>query len=135
MAHTQALTEEMLRPLVESFYEKVRRDSALAPVFASAISDWPRHHAHLTDFWSSVMLGTGRYKGYPVALHLRHAASLTPELFRRWLSLWRTTTAELLPGEVADLMQAKASRIAESLQLAIIHQRPPVAPSTPARTV
>lgn len=121
---TAALTEDMLRPLVERFYDRVRKDPALAPVFEAAITDWSEHEAHLTDFWSSVMLGTGRYKGYPVALHLRHAAHLTPDLFRRWLSLWHKTTAEVLPGSIAAAMQAKATRIADSLQLAILHQRP-----------
>lgn len=121
---TTALTEEMLRPLVERFYDHVRRDPLLGPVFDAAITDWSEHHAHLTDFWSSVMLGTGRYKGYPVALHMRHAAQLTPELFRKWLALWRQATAEIVDSSAAAALQVKAARIAESLQLAIFHPRP-----------
>jgi hemoglobin len=124
MMQPEILTEEMLRPLVERFYDRVRKDPGLEPVFSAAITNWAEHKTHLADFWSSVMLGSGRYTGYPVALHLRHAAKLTPELFGRWLSLWRTTTAEMLPDAIAGSMQAKASKIAQSLQFAIIHQRP-----------
>lgn len=113
------LEEVAIRPVVERFYDHVRADAALGPVFAAAVQDWNDHHARLADFWSSVMLTTGRYKGNPVALHLRHADALTPAAFARWLQLWAQTTDEMLPPEVARAMQAKAARIAESLQLAI----------------
>jgi hemoglobin len=118
------LEEAAIKPLVGRFYERVRADAELGPVFSEAVLDWDDHHARLADFWSSVMLATGRYKGNPVALHIRHSKALTPAAFNRWLSLWRETTEELLPLPVARAMQAKAERIAESLQLAIRHRRP-----------
>ncbi len=121
------IEESALRPLVERFYERVRADPLLGPVFAAAVHDWDDHHARLADFWSSVMLTTGRYKGNPVALHLIHAASMTPDRFARWLELWRETSAELLPPEAAAAVQAKAARIAESLQLAVQYRRPAAA--------
>jgi hemoglobin len=118
------LHEDALRPLVEQFYVRVRADPGLGPVFAGAVTDWEDHHARLTDFWSSLMFASGRYKGSPVALHLLHAEHLTPELFLRWLTLWRETTEEMLPSAAAAQMQAKAARVAESLQLAIRYRRP-----------
>lgn len=118
------IEETALKPLVERFYDRVREDPLLGPMFASAIDDWPDHHARLTNFWSSVMLRTGRYKGNPVALHLRHADALTPASFDRWLSLWAETTTEMLPDSIASALQSKAARIAESLQLAIQYRRP-----------
>jgi hemoglobin len=121
------IEEAWLRPLVERFYERVRSDALLGPVFAAAVHDWDDHHARLTDFWSSVMLTTGRYKGNPVALHLLHAGSMTPERFERWLELWRRTSSEMLTADAAEAVQAKAARIAESLQLAIQYRRPAAA--------
>jgi hemoglobin len=117
------LEESAIRPVVERFYERVRADGALGPVFQAAVHDWDDHHGRLADFWSSVMLTSGRYKGNPVALHLRHARALTPAAFERWLNLWALTTEEMLPLPVARAMQAKAARIAESLQLAIQYRR------------
>ncbi|WP_442679234.1 group III truncated hemoglobin [Sphingomonas sp. ASY06-1R] len=117
------LEETAIRPVVERFYERVRADATLGPVFQAAVHDWDDHHGRLTDFWSSVMLTSGRYKGNPVALHLRHAQALTPAAFDRWLTLWALTTEEMLPLPVARAMQAKAARIAESLQLAIQYRR------------
>ena len=119
-----AIEESEIGLLVDQFYGRVRHDALLGPIFANAIGSWPEHLARLCEFWSSVMLTSGRYKGSPVATHLRHAPVLTAATFERWLALWRITTAELLEPEVAAALQAKAERIAESLQLAIVH-RPP----------
>lgn len=113
------IDEADIRPLVERFYARVRIDPELGPVFAAVVHDWPDHHRRLTDFWSSVMLASGRYKGNPVALHMRYAEFLTAERFERWLALWRATSNELLPPDAAIAVQAKAARIAESLQLSI----------------
>lgn len=123
MERSLSLEESDLRPLVERFYERVRADALLGPIFGAAVHDWDDHHRRLVDFWSSVMFTSGRYKGNPVALHLIHADSLTPERFARWLALWRETSDELLPAEAAAALQAKAARIAESLQLAIQYRR------------
>ncbi|RYF24075.1 MAG: group III truncated hemoglobin [Oxalobacteraceae bacterium] len=117
------IEDAWLRPLVEAFYVRVRADPVLGPVFAVAVTDWADHHGRLTDFWSSVMLTTGRYKGNPVALHLHYADAMTPERFDRWLSLWRQTSDELLPPAAAAAVQAKAARIAESLTLAVRYRR------------
>lgn len=116
---TDIITEEALAALVDRFYAKVRRDPLLAPVFEGAVSAWPEHLEQLAAFWSSVMLTTGRYKGNPMAAHIRLGEAVTPALFARWLALWRETTAENFPPEVAARLQDKAERIAESLQLGI----------------
>jgi hemoglobin len=105
--------------LVTAFYARVRVDTELGPIFGDAIADWPEHLAKLTNFWSSVMLTSGRYKGNPMAAHLKHQARIAPALFDRWLALWQQTTDELMLPEAAAAMQAKAARIAESLQLAL----------------
>lgn len=113
------ITEEDIARLIPAFYARVRQDALLGPIFNGAIDDWPHHLVKLQDFWSSVMLTTGRYKGQPMAAHIRHDASLTREAFDRWLELWRQTTDELLPPATAAALQDKASRIGESLQLGV----------------
>ena len=70
------------------------------------------------DFWSSVMLTTGRYKGNPLAVHLRVEA-LEESMFTRWLALFRATAEELLPQELAASFRLKSERIAESLKLGL----------------
>ena len=119
------MTEAQLTELVHSFYGKVREDAVLGPVFDAAISDWPHHLGKMVDFWSSVMLTTGRYKGNPMMMHLKHVARIRPDMFDRWLELWRETASELLDEEGAAAVAAKAERIAESLQLGMFFKLEP----------
>lgn len=114
-----AIDEEGLKLLVAAFYARIRVDAQLGPIFNDAIDDWPEHLDKLAAFWSSVTLTSGRYKGQPVPAHMRHRARITPELFDRWLALWARTTDELMVPEAATILQAKAARIAQSLQLAM----------------
>jgi hemoglobin len=111
------LTEEAIATLVDAFYAKVRRDAALGPVFARAIADdaWPEHLATITDFWSTVMLKTGRYQGNAFRAHQR-VEGITPELFGRWLELWNETSHEILTAEAADAIHTRAVLIADSLK-------------------
>ena len=127
-----------LKSLVDAFYARVRADDALGPIFNDAIGDWPEHLEKLADFWSSVMLTSGRYKGQPVPAHMQHRDRITPALFERWLAIWAQTTDELMEPDAAAELQTKARRIAESLQLAIFFRldRPPVAvPTKPGAAI
>lgn len=123
------LDDAGLKKLVQAFYARVRADAELGPIFNDAIDDWPHHLDKLSAFWSSVMLTSGRYKGQPVPAHMKHKDRITPELFDRWLGLWKQTTDELMERDGAVALQAKAARIAESLQLAMFFRldRGPVA--------
>jgi hemoglobin len=113
------IDEAALERLIPAFYARVRADAAIGPMFEAAVHDWPGHLERLVAFWSSVMLTTGRYKGSPVAEHLKHKAAITPAMFDRWLAIWADTTDELLAPAAAAALQVKAARIAESLQLAL----------------
>ena len=117
------VTEEQIGRLIPAFYDRVRRDEQLGPIFDRAIDDWPLHLNKLQSFWSSVMLGSGRYKGQPMVAHLRHESAMSPENFDRWLTLWRKTTNDLLDEDGAHALQEKAERIAESLMLGVQFQR------------
>jgi hemoglobin len=108
------ITEAALARLVATFYARVRKDPLIGPVFNGAVDDWDAHLEKLTDFWSSVMLTTGRYKGNPFGEHQKHP--LTPQMFDRWLSLWGQTVGELFGPEAAGQLRDRAGRIGASLQ-------------------
>lgn len=117
------VTEESIVRLVDGFYAKVRRDPRLGPVFAAVIAEeqWPAHLAKMCDFWSSVMLTTGRYKGNPMAVHAA-VPGIEPSLFGQWLALFGETADELFAPEIASVFRLKAERIAESLQLGLFYR-------------
>ena len=119
------MTEQQLSALVHKFYGKVRDDEILGPVFDGAIADWPEHLEKMSAFWSSVMLTTGRYKGSPMAAHLKHRSAIERSMFERWLGLWRETAPEVLDPSDCEAVVAKAEKIAESLQLAMFFKIQP----------
>lgn len=127
---TSALDEGALRGLVASFYARVRADAVLGALFNAAIAEeaWPPHLARMVDFWSSVMLTSGRYHGNPMAAHLKHREAISPAMFTRWLQLWDATARDMLCPADADAIIAKAHRIAESLQLALFFRMPQTSP-------
>jgi hemoglobin len=116
------VSEDGIRRLVDAFYDKVRLDAELAPIFLRAIpGDWQPHLTRMYAFWSSVMLTTGRYKGNPVVKHLV-IPGIRPHLFERWLALFNETCGELFEDGVSEEFRAKAARIAESLKLALFYR-------------
>lgn len=116
------------RQLVEAFYERVRQDEVIGPIFNDAISDWPHHLDKLADFWHSVMHGSGRYQGGLMMRHFMHRDRIRPEHFERWLALWQTTTAEKMPPEMAEMLQARAARVGESIKLGLFYRAADHAP-------
>lgn len=116
------LDEVMIRDLVHGFYAKIREDGVLGPIFLPVIGeDWGPHLAKMCDFWSSVMLLSGRYKGNPMAAHMRLTA-VRPEHFRRWLGLFGETADELFAPEIAALFKTRADNIARSLELGMFYR-------------
>jgi hemoglobin len=118
------LDEETVRQVVFQFYDKVRDDALLAPIFYREIEpdEWPRHLQKMCDFWSATLLRTDRFEGRPLPAHLA-----LPELeeahFRRWLQLFSATTRQVCTPDVAALFMNRALRIAHSFRLAIAFHR------------
>lgn len=119
------LDEAALPGLLAAFYGRVRLDPLIGPVFNDAVADWDEHLERLGDFWSSVMLTTGRYKGNPMVLHRLHADRITRDMFPRWLALWTEVTEQHLPPETAAALQTKAQGIASALAAAVERAAPP----------
>jgi hemoglobin len=107
----------MIARLVDRFYERVREDALLGPVFAARVADWTAHLDRMRSFWSSVALMTGSYHGQPMRLHA--PLPIDAAHFDRWLALFETTAHEVCPPEAAQHFLERARRIAESLELGI----------------
>ena len=125
MAADTKITERQVAALIPQFYARVQADALIGPVFAGAIDDWPTHLEKLMAFWSSVMLTSGRYRGNPMAAHMKHLTVIEPPMFDRCLALWSDVTSEVLPIDIARALQDKAERIAQSLKLALYFRLPP----------
>lgn len=122
-AESLGIDEAYIALLVERFYERVREDSVLGPIFETAIKDnWGPHLARMKDFWAAVALNAGRYSGKPVPAHMNlvNRVNLTPGHFPIWLALFQRTLEETAPSPAATAyFMERAERIAQSLQFAI----------------
>ncbi|MDL2403432.1 DUF1971 domain-containing protein [Rhizobium mayense] len=113
------LDEAVIVDVVDTFYGKIRKDEVLAEIFERVIAGkWDEHLGRMYDFWSSIMLMSGRYKGNPMQKHAP-MAELTPKHFERWLALFRETVETLCSQRDAQLFMEKAQMIARSLQYGI----------------
>tara|TARA_R100000365_G_scaffold2899_1_gene9023 strand:+ start:1450 stop:1887 length:438 start_codon:yes stop_codon:yes gene_type:complete len=115
------ITDPDIARLVAVFYARAREDEILGPVFNRAVHDWDEHIAQITDFWSSIMLRTGRYSGRPLNPHLR--LPIQAEHFDRWLSLFEQTAREIFTPEITHEFMIRARRIADNFELAIGNMR------------
>jgi hemoglobin len=107
--------EKDVRKLVDTFYGKVRRDESLAPIFEPVIGDnWDNHLQRMTDFWSTLLLYTRKFKDDPLTKHL--PLELTKENFDRWLFLFGQTVDELFRGQIAENAKSRANSIARIMK-------------------
>lgn len=118
------LDDAMVTAVVEAFYGKARRDEVIGPVFNRVIPEagWPAHLKTIADFWSSMLLGSGRYYGRPMPKHIA-IPELSDMHFVRWLALFRETVEELCPPDVAALFVERAERIGYNFRLRIAQYR------------
>lgn len=114
MPSADLCTEEEVSQLVHTFYENVRHDAVLGPIFERHVKDWSAHLPKMVDFWSSALRGTARFHGAPMPTHAV-LPGLTAALFQRWLALFRQTTNALPNAALGERANHLAQRIARSL--------------------
>jgi hemoglobin len=107
------LKRDDIKILVDRFYDKVKDDSLLGPVFNHV--DWPHHLPIMYDFWSSMLLGDQTYRGNPLQKHMHLA--INEDHFNRWLHLFTQTVDENFQGEKAEEVKMRAQSIAGIFQL------------------
>jgi hemoglobin len=117
------LTREHIKKLVIHFYQKVRNDEMLGPIFNDVAKvDWDHHIPLICQFWNSIMLKTNEYHSNAYRKHviLGEKTNLTEAHFTRWLMLFQEEAFKHLPTEEAQLIIDKATMIASSLKIGAI---------------
>jgi hemoglobin len=110
-------TEANIRELVYAFYDRVRADSLLGPVFDTVLAGrWDDHLPKMCVFWGSLVLGDKRYRGNVQQAH-QPLEGLEPRHFSRWLHLFLDTVCDRYEPAAAVRFMEPALRIAQSLQL------------------
>ena len=122
---TDVITEDSIKYLVDRFYQKIRNNKDLGPIFETAIGkddqDWQPHLERMYTFWSSIMLTSGRYHGNPLQKH-KELSQFDEALFDTWLSLFAETAHEIHDTPLAERYIDRSTRIAERLKLGLYYK-------------
>lgn len=116
------IDEETIKLLIDTFYSKIRNDNQLGPIFEQQIggtdASWQPHLLNMYDFWSSIMLKTGRFRGNPMMKHLA-IPRFDITLFDQWLLLFKETAYEIHNDAIAAIYTQRSTLIADSLRYAL----------------
>lgn len=120
-AATLGITPAYISTLVDTFYDRIRADDVLGPIFNDAIGEnWDVHLPRMKAFWASVTLNVGLYSGKPVEAHRKHSDTIESQHFDRWLAMFQQTLNDTAPTpETPAYFMVRAERIANSLKLAL----------------
>jgi hemoglobin len=122
-AQAIGLTEAAVRDVVFAFYDTVRVDDLLGPIFEEALGDdWKPHIENICLFWlSATRLGSGYKASNFIPAHMKHS-SIRQEQIPRWLHLFRETVAERCTPEAAAALIDIAERMADSIRVSLSRQ-------------
>jgi hemoglobin len=104
-------SREEIEQLVTRFYRDVAQDDLLGPYFNHiAKVDWYAHTGNVTDYWTSILLGTPRDEGDVIEAHrwLHDHTPMRAEHFTRWLEMFNTTVDAGWSGPLAAYAKKRA---------------------------
>ena len=102
---------EDIRLLVDNFYDSVKLDPLIGPIFIGVIKDrWPAHLEKMYRFWQTVLLEEHTYSGSPFLPHA--SMPLEQRHFEHWLALWFHTVDRFFDGEKAHEAKWRGQRMA-----------------------
>ncbi|MGE8547679.1 group III truncated hemoglobin [Alcaligenes sp. WGS1538] len=129
MTTTTLCTRQEIHDLVWDFYDRIRMDEVLGPIFSERIKDWDTHLGVMEEFWSSLLLKTDGYQGNPMGKHLT-LSHIQASHFEQWLRLFKETCEERDNQAMAQLALEYAQRIARSFWFGYQFQHHPTQVST-----
>ncbi|HZJ37496.1 MAG TPA: group III truncated hemoglobin [Gillisia sp.] len=107
-----------VKQLVDTFYDKVREDALLNPIFNNVIQEhWPEHLEKMYKFWQTILLEEHTYFGSPFVPHAK--LPVEKEHFDRWLQLFFSNIDDQFKGEKAEEAKWRAKKMAEMFQMKI----------------
>lgn len=97
--------------MVNAFYDKIRQDELLGPIFDDIAGvNWDIHLPRMYGFWEAVLLSKAGYKGNPVKKHVDLTAKVTLESrhFDRWIHLFNENVDAYFAGPGAEYAKERA---------------------------
>lgn len=109
---------EDIKVLVDTFYDQIRENELLGPIFNGIIQDrWPEHLEKMYRFWQTVLLEEHTYYGSPFPPHAK--MPVEKKHFDQWVGMFSKTVDSLYEGEKAERAKWQGARMAEMFQYKI----------------
>ena len=112
--------------LIKNFYDKLLVDEVVGFLFTETVQlNLEEHLPKLVDFWEDQLIGSHKYSGNPMKVHmnLHVRRPLTKEHFDRWLLHFSETVDAHFSGPKAHLAKERALSIATVMQIKILQAR------------
>lgn len=109
-------TREDIELLVNTFYDKIKKDDVIGFFFNEiAKVNWNEHLPKMYQFWETLLFGQVSYKGNPMAAHfpINEIKAMEKHHFEHWLKVWTATVEELFTGTKAEMAIYKAQNISQ----------------------
>ena len=120
-----ALDRDSIMRLVHGFYDTIRADPELGPVFEAELHGrWEPHLARMVDFWCTAMKVSRGFRGNVYHKHMA-LPRIAPGHLKRWLQLWRAQAQAVFDPATATQLQDIATGVARVLHLGWFGQLPP----------
>lgn len=115
-------TLDDIKLLVDTFYDRVRQNELIGPIFNNRIEDrWPHHLEKLYRFWQTILLDAYTYNGAPFPPHA--TMPIDARHFQTWLSIFKQTVYDLFTGAKADEAVWRAGKMALVFQTKLEYMR------------
>ena len=99
--------------LVDRFYDLVKGDSLIGPIFNARLAGrWEGHHRKLYRFWHTVLLRRPDYFGDPVPVH--YQMNIDERHFHQWLTIWIEIIDANFEGVVAERTKFRGNTMANA---------------------
>lgn len=120
MNKSDIATLQDIKILVDTFYERVRANDLLGPIFNNLLKDrWPAHLEKMYRFWQTVLLEQHTYSGSPFLPHAK--LPVDQQHFTVWLSLWHQTVNDFFEGTKAEEAKWRGEKMAEMFLYKIMY--------------
>lgn len=111
-----------IQKMVDGFYDKVREDDLIGPIFNQVIEDrWPEHLNKMYSFWQTILLDELTYRGRPFPPHMKLPVSQAH--FIRWVELFKINLSENFEGPKTQEALYRAELMAKLFESKIEYHR------------
>jgi hemoglobin len=117
-------TRKDIEVILQKFYSKALEDEIIGHFFTVVVPlDLDKHIPVITNFWESVIFGTGNYRKnvMEVHQHISDLSSIKKIHLDRWVELFTATIDENFEGDKAILMKQRATSIATLMNIKLNH--------------